>query len=140
MSVRNPRFGLAFVVAIAITTTGQTAPALGDRPTKWEYAELTWQYTRLLPPKGQAGGVGADSVTVKWITADQTIEAKGWDEIGDKIKVPTIKDEAPAAQRKMRMLNRLGSDGWEMVDHRSTSNNINNDYGIDHWTFKRRVP
>jgi hypothetical protein len=130
------------VAALALFTfisPGRTAPALGDKPVRYEYAEL--QYARTLEGPGaqwgggnmpaQLGGRGpggggvpafapAQPATLKtairWTTAEEQVEVKEWEELADKLKAPAPKKESPATVHKLRVLNRLSDLGWEVMD------------------------
>ena len=73
--------------------------------------------------------------TVTWITSDGEVEATGWEELGKKLKAPAARKGATDTTRKLRVLNRLGADGWEMVAHRPSESRS----GDEVWLFKRRV-
>ena len=112
----------ALLVTLAAAATA--APALGDKPPKWEYAELTY---RSLPAR--PGGVTADgkevpatraSVSIRWISGAGEVEVKGWDELADKLKAPAIK-KGSAAYLKIQVLNFLGAEGWELMEQTGSS-------------------
>jgi len=120
---------------------GPAAPALADKPPRWEYAEL--KFSRVLaPPPGvvrqPGGGVPvAPQVVIRWSTAEEEVEEKGWEELADKLKAPAPKKEgSPATVHKLRVLNRLGADGWEVFEHTGTDGTT----GTATWLFKRRAP
>ena len=73
--------------------------------------------------------------TVTWITADAEVETKGWDELARKLKATPAKKDATDTVRKLRVLNRLGADGWEVVSHRPNESFS----GTEVWLFKRKV-
>jgi hypothetical protein len=83
----------ACAVAGVLARPGQTAPALAERPPRWEYAEL-----QFAPPFGAgfpAGGNGAAgrAATVWWVTAEGETEAAGWEDLATKLKAPPAKAE-----------------------------------------------
>ena len=109
------------VILAAVATA---APALGDKPPKWEYAELAY---RTLPAR--PGGVDADgkevpatpsSVSIRWISGAGEVEVKGWDELADKLKAPAPK-KGSAAYLKIQVLNYLGAEGWELMEQQTPS-------------------
>jgi len=132
---------LAAVVALGLLVSrGPAAPALPDKPVRWEYAELT--FTRVVAPlpggggpaprligPGAAGAPAVPQTNVWWITADEEIEAVDWKGLADKLKAPAAKNDGSQTMHRLRVLNRLSADGWEVYDH----TNVNN------WTFRRRV-
>jgi hypothetical protein len=58
-------------------------------------------------------------LSIRWITADDEIEAKSWEELGTKIKAPAAKKGAKTEVHRMKVLNYLGSQGWELVSNQS---------------------
>src|SRR5688500_7625251 len=88
-----------------LTSISSAAPALGDKP-RWEYAELTY---RNLP--GRPAGVDGDgneipavppSVSLKWISGAGEIEAKGWTDLAEKLKVTGLKKDGSLALQKIQ--------------------------------------
>ena len=113
---------LCSALLLGLASAVTAAPALGDKPPKWEYAELTY---RTIP--GRPGGVDADgkevaatpaSVSVRWISGAGEVDVKGWDELADKLKAPSMK-KGSAAYLKIQILNYLGSGGG--VDGKQTA-------------------
>jgi hypothetical protein len=109
---------------LVFAAVAAAAPALGDKPPKWEYAELTY---RALP--GRPVGVDADgkevpavpaSVSIRWVTGTAEVEVKSWDELAEKLRAPAMK-KGTAAFQKIQMLNCLGADGWELMEQQSSS-------------------
>jgi hypothetical protein len=144
--------GALFLLAFAPTAT--TAPALGDKPHRYEYAELTLDRVLERPAQfgggpggpgggqvaGQAGGpaggrgMGRVSTTIRWTTWDEEIEVKQWSDLADKLKAPTPKKEVPASSHKLRVLNRLSELGWELLDRPFP------DAGGNTLAFRRKLP
>jgi hypothetical protein len=115
---------LSSILVLIPATAATAAPALGDKPPKWEYAELTY---RTIPAR--PGGVDADgkevpatpsSVSIRWISGTGEVEVKGWDELADKLKAPAPK-KGSAAYLKIQVLNYLGAEGWELMEQTGTS-------------------
>jgi hypothetical protein len=115
-------FLLCSALLLAIAPVAAAAPALGDKPPKWEYAELTF---RTLP--GRPAGTDADgkeipatpaSMAIRWINPTGEVEAKGWDELADKLKAPALK-KGTVAYQKLQILNHLGSEGWELMEQQT---------------------
>jgi hypothetical protein len=124
---------------------GTTAPTLGDKPPRWEYAELTFE--RVITRPGAVGQPGAapvpPRVVIRWSTAEEEFEEKGWEEMADKLKAPPPKKEgSPATVHKLRVLNRLGAGGWEVIEHNGTDGTDGRAgrAGTATWLLKRRVP
>jgi hypothetical protein len=114
---------LSAALLIVLATTGTAAPNLGDKPPKWEYAELTY---RTLP--GRPAGVDVDgkevpaiptSVSIRWISGTGEVEVKGWDELAEKLKAPGLK-KGSAAYLKIQILNYLGGEGWELMEQQTS--------------------
>jgi hypothetical protein len=112
-------FLLCSALLLAIAPVVAAAPALGDKPPKWEYAELTF---RNIPAR--LAGTDADgkeipatpaSVSIRWINPTGEVEVKGWDELADKLKAPALK-KGTAAYQKIQILNHLGGEGWELME------------------------
>jgi hypothetical protein len=134
-----------FAVAAALVggSAGRAAPALGDKAARWEYAELHVQRPvnaiRILPG-GAAPAVPAPAapanMTIRWSTQDEEITAESWEQLADKLKAPASKKDGTPNVHKLRVLNRLGADGWEMAEHTGTDGTT----GTANWVFKRRLP
>jgi hypothetical protein len=128
--------GVLFLLIFA--SHARTAPALGDKPVKYEYAELTFARAPSLPARGKGGlGGGPVAVPVRWTTGDEEIEVEEWSELADKLKAPTPKKESPQGVHKIRVLNTLSADGWEMMDQPLTDTRL---AGVMGWSFRRRLP
>ena len=113
----------------------------GDR---WEYAELHYTPARAARaakgawgngPNGFGGpaqpapaAVAVTKASVRWITNDGETEGEGWDGLAAKLKAPAAGKDAKAVAHKVKLLNHLGREGWELV---STDGST--------WTFKRKV-
>jgi hypothetical protein len=101
---------------------------------KWEYAELHYVAPRTTVERG-FGGKGQPApapvpkakLKVSWITGEGETEGESWEDLAGKLKVTLAKDAKPAAH-KVKVLNHLGNQGWELV---SSSGNV--------LTFKRRA-
>ena len=110
---------LCLTAVLLVASLSPAAPALGDKPPRWEYAELTFR-TRAARPAGvdadgkEVAAVPA-TVSIVWITAAAEVDVKGWDELADKLKAPSLKKGTVAFQ-KMQILNFLGSEGWELME------------------------
>jgi hypothetical protein len=130
---------------------GPAAPTLGDKPAKWEYCEIQYRRTargfgdREAQPGGLGGAPGglqpapvAAQPAIKLITAEEETEAKSWEELATKLKAPAPKKEGSAALHKLRVLNRLGAEGWELMGHTGGDGVTAATAGT--WMFKRRVP
>ena len=118
---------------------GSSAPALADKPVKYEFAELRSFRGGAQAAVRAGGGIAAPAalppVTVaRWTTAQEELDVKDWEELADKLKAPAQKKDSPPTVHKLRVLNKLSEDGWEMLDHQvpEAINTV--------WTFRRRLP
>jgi hypothetical protein len=68
--------------------------------------------------------------TVRWITAAGEVEATSWEELAEKLKLPPARSGVitPAAHR-LRVLNHLGGQGWELVSGGTAATSL----------FKRKI-
>jgi hypothetical protein len=135
-------FALFAAVAL-IGGSSRGAPALGDKPPRWEYAELHVQRSIVMRPAVPAlpgaGGAAANpapppTVTVRWATGDEEVQAESWEQLAEKFKAPAAKKDGTPTVHKLRVFNRLGADGWEVVEHTGTDGTV----GTATWLFKRR--
>jgi len=130
----------AVAALVVLVSRGPAAPAPSDHATRWEYAELIYRGTvpqpqALMGPGGRLGVVvggpppAVPQNTVTWITADEEVEAADWKALADKLKAPAKAESGNPTLHRLRVLNRLSADGWEIMEHTGTTN----------WTFRRRV-
>ncbi len=126
---------------------GPAAPALPEKAVRYEYAELQVVRTVVGAPGGGGlvpvapAGPGmpppaqrALQTTIRWATAEELVEFKDWEELADKLKAPVAKKESPPTVHKLRVLNKLSADGWEMLDRI-----LPDTTGIS-LAFRRRLP
>jgi hypothetical protein len=147
----------AFAAALAWLIPGGPAAAQ-EKPAKYEYAELRFARTfggpggfgggppgafpggpvpGLPGPAGVAPGGPpgfAAHTTVRWTTGEEELTFKDWEELADKLKAPSAKKDSPPTVHKLRVLNKLSADGWEVLDRPAA------DAASGTWTFRRRVP
>jgi hypothetical protein len=128
---------------LGLAASAAAAPNLGDRPARWEYAELTYRSTSV------RGGFGGDdtpppapTVTVRWVTGAGEVEVKGWAELAEKLKVTGFKKDGSASLQKIQVLNFLGADGWELMEHAGpvAASPARGPGSSGAWMFKRRLP
>lgn len=129
---------------------GSSAPALGDKPPHFQFAELRY-FSPMPVPAGMAvpGRLGAPGVPpqaaaavppggphvqAKWSTVTEETEGASWEDLANKLKAPAGKAEGSVTVHKLRVLNWLSAQGWEMLDHQvpDVTNTV--------WAFRRRVP
>jgi hypothetical protein len=129
---------LAPILALGVLAArSPAAPALGDKPVRYEYAELKYGRAVGIAPVQPGGAPAGPRYTVHWVTADEDVEAGGWEDMANKLKAPAPKkDGGSVIQHKLRVLNRLSTDGWELIEHTGTDGAT----GTANWTFRKRVP
>jgi hypothetical protein len=118
----------------------EPGPKVGQ---KWEYAELHFTAASTRPVRGGmgapggaggaggAGGVGGPgapggrvvrvaATTVRWVTGEGETEADGWEGLATKMKAPAAAKGATPVAHKLKLLNHLGAQGWELVSSTTT--------------------
>jgi hypothetical protein len=129
---------VAALALALLVPRGTSAPALADKPVRYQYAQLRYTCTyAALPGNPAPGAPPAPSVavvSVRWATVDDLVEGKDWANLGDKLKAPAAKRVGPLAQT-LRVLDRLGADGWEVYEHSAPTSG-----DADTWWLKRRLP
>jgi len=140
---------LSVLVAVVVlgwpTSRSSAVPVPAEKPVRWEYAELHYGRTSR-GFGGPRGGFGdgaqaaqpapAPQPTVRWITVEEEMEAKDWEDMATKLKAPAARKDAKDVTHKLRVFNQLGANGWELVGQSSGSTSG----ATGTWTFKRRVP
>ena len=129
---------LAVVVCFVTWTAGAGAVPAPDDGTvvreRWEYAELYTTRVLRAPPAG-VGGAAQATTTIHWVAGGEEVEAPGWEDMAAKLNSAAATANASAAAHRLRVLNRLGAEGWEMVSHNKGTATTS----PESWTFKRRV-
>ena len=117
----------AAIVAVVYVGSPNAAPAPTGKPAEqWEYCELL--STSVFDRTGRGrGGLPADAgglpvpvqpvrPAIRLVTGDGEVEAASWEDLSVKLKMPAAKQAVnSAAAHKIRVLNHLGSQGWELV-------------------------
>ena len=111
----------------------------GKSAQKWEYGELRHHE--------RAGTFVAPNKevfipAVEWISGHGFVRGYGWEGMADKLKAPALKKDAikdakkdvVEAIQRVRVLNHLGAQGWEMISYER-----NQQTGMSLWIFKRRI-
>jgi hypothetical protein len=115
---------LTVALLLALTSTAPSAPALGDKPPKWEYAELSYQIVPGRPAYVDEDGKEIPAVPasalIRWVAGAGEVEVKSWDELVTKLKAPAIK-KGSATYQKIQVLNYLGGEGWELMEEHTPS-------------------
>jgi hypothetical protein len=127
---------VAIVTLCWPTSRTSAVPVPTDKPVRWEYAELHSR-NNFQGAFGQPGKLApVPQTAVRWITVEEEIEATSWEDLAAKLKARGARKDADIQTHKLRVLNQLGADGWELVGQSSAA--TSSATGI--WTFKRRVP
>jgi hypothetical protein len=71
-------------------------------------------------------------VVARWITSEEQVEGENWEGLAKKMKIPVAKKKLSDAVYKIKVLNYLGSKGWELIG-------IQSDSQPGSWTFKRQI-
>jgi hypothetical protein len=101
---------------------GTSAPQVPDKAVRWEHAELS---------EGRNAGA-------RWATAKEDIAVDTMKDLADRLKAPAGIEEGSSIHHRMRVLDRLSADGWEVVE--SPTLNLEPATGRYVWTFRRRLP
>jgi hypothetical protein len=131
----------AAVVALAsLSGSGAAAPALPDKPVKWEYAELISRSTagrKTVAPAAEDAPPQPALPAVRFVTAEEEIPAANWEELAEKLKAAPAKKGSTVNAHRLRVLNHLGAEGWELVSGTGSGPG----FGVNSTLlFKRRVP
>jgi hypothetical protein len=129
----------AVLTGLVAATRATPAPAPAGASDKWEYCEVqfTGRERPVRPPPGGAPAPAANPAAVRFIGPDgEELEAATWEEMAQKLKAPDAKTEATEAAHRVRVLNQLGSQGWELVASRTEGSTLT---GNTTWTFKRKA-
>ena len=125
---------------LSLAPTGAAAPALGDKPVRYEYAELSVLRVAAGKGAGQPGGnFGPNPVRtlLRWTTGEEEVEVSEWSELADKLKAPAPKKESSENVHRLRVLNKLSANGWEMLDRSLGATPGTAGSGF---SFRRRLP
>lgn len=145
--MRKPLAIAALAAALTLALfvpRGSSAPALVEKPVRYEYAELRYSRTLVAAPGARAAGPGGFQgggfqgnpggaalpggpgmpaapaaeirTAMRWTTGEEEVEVKEWEELADRLKAPAPKRASPATVHKLRVLNKLSADGWELMD------------------------
>jgi hypothetical protein len=136
-----PLFFLPVCVLCLITfvPNARTAPALTDKPVKYEYAEISFTRALGMAARGKGGqATGPAGTPIRWTTAEDEIEVQEWAELAEKLKAPPSKMNNPSESvHKFRVLNKLSADGWELMEQSLSDIRTPAFMG---WSFRRRLP
>lgn len=96
-----------------------------EKRVKWEYGELAVSRTFPARPAGKdADGNDVPAVPAKtiirWTTGAGDVSVNGWEELAEKLKAPVKKEDSVSFQ-KIKVLNVLGTDGWELVEQQTST-------------------
>jgi hypothetical protein len=145
MTRTKTALGLAAAfLLVGLFATAAPAPASKPNVDRWEYCEIqtTYTVTAAAAPGAAAGGalparaalVRVRKIAIRLVVDGEEIETTSWEDLAAKLKAPAAKANATAAGQKLRVLNHLGKEGWELVGH-----NRDTFSAADVWTFKRKA-
>jgi hypothetical protein len=111
---------LTVAVAAAALATAAPVPQSSERPTeRWEYGELTFvpagRQIRVAPPQAGFPVPTLGAAKAAWMTGGEEVEAESWEALAAKLWVADGPKSDNPAVYKLRVLNYLGRQGWEMV-------------------------
>lgn len=138
-------WGVVVAVLVVTAAVAWTAPvpAPAQRGDKWEYCEIqqNLRAARMSKTRGAPGGNAAPApaarpVAVRWVTAEEEVEAAGWEDLGTKMKAPPAKKDTTESAHRVRVLSYMGSQGWELVAISRTGTSVSSP---ETWTFKRKA-
>jgi hypothetical protein len=127
------------LVVLVFLASGEAAPVPVVRGDKWEYCEIQYSYTPArsgAPKGGGARVVRPAQTTILWITGTEETEATGWEDMAQKMKAPAGRQNASESAQRMRVLNHMGSQGWELV---TTTRDSSSYISPQTWIFKRKA-
>ena len=88
---------------------------------QWEYSELQYRD-------------GAAKKYAKWVGPGGRVSAFDWESLAAKLKAPAAQKGDLEMDHRLRTMNHLGSEGWELITYRFVNTQIS-----EVWTFKRKV-
>jgi hypothetical protein len=135
----RPWLILAALIPAQFAASAEPEPEPAPRPAaRWQYAELRQQQSAVViaPDGTRTQGKPAFS----WSTSSAKVSADGWDEMAKKLKAPAAKD--PEANHRLRVMDALGAQGWELVSVEPPAAAARAAAGVrggTMWLFKRRL-
>jgi hypothetical protein len=115
------------VVGWAVAPVAPVPPPAPEGLPKWEYCEVHQHYNNR-------------QTVIRWVVGDEETATTSWQELADKLKMPAAKKDATEDAQRVRVLNRLGGDGWELVGMHKENPGIGGaPTTLDVWSFKRKV-
>lgn len=149
--------GAVACLALSLAIAAPVPKPVPKGADQWEYCELHFRTAAAREGgwgKGAGGGPGgaggagggpggaapvrqapARVTTTHYLyTEDDRVAASSWEDLATKLKLPPAKKDATATSHKLRVLNHLGRQGWEMVPATGSESRLNTVY-----LFKRKV-
>ena len=152
---------LSFIALLAFAAACPAAPQLGDKPAKWEYAQVTFRNIPARPAGIDGDGNQVEAVpasmSIRWISVDGEVEVKSWADLAEKLKAAKFKKDGSAELQRIQLLNHLGGEGWELMDQSASTTSTSTGFlgpagpggrgpatrtttTSGTWMLKRRVP
>jgi hypothetical protein len=110
---------LALLVSFAAAEEEKPEPA--RKGERWEYGELHFRRSK---KTGYA----------KAVTSRSTVEAPDWEGLAAKLKAPAAAKDADDTAQRLRVMDAVGDQGWELVGNRSNEESL-----FEFRSFKRRA-
>jgi hypothetical protein len=135
---------LSAILLLACALVAPAAPVPGAPPAgapRWEYCEVHARIgvgvNVIIRPAGgaqPANPVAVPAAAMRLVTAEEEIEGSSWEDLATKVKAEDAKTSAGKFSHKVRVFNKLGADGWELVEYHRDNSSIS-----DVWVFKRKT-
>lgn len=108
-----------------VVPRGTSAPPTAEKAVRWEHAEL------------MDSAFGRARLT----TAKDEIWVDRMKDLADRLNAPPGKEDGSGTHHRMRVLDKLSADGWEVVEF-PTFNRPTQDplAGVYVWALRRRLP
>jgi len=104
---------MAALISATLVAAADPEPEPGVRPEgRWQYAELHQRETpaRMMDD----GSVIEGKVITTWSTSAAKVSGDGWEDMAKKLKAPAPA-KAAEVNHKLRVMDQLGAQGWELV-------------------------
>jgi hypothetical protein len=103
---------LSLTAVLLLAALSPAAPALAEKPVRYEFAELRYSRTSQSVPgmPGQPRQI-MTKIDIRWATGDDEVQAESWNDLAKQMKAPEPKKEGSETVHKMRVLNRLNAEG-----------------------------
>jgi hypothetical protein len=105
---------LATMIPASLAAAEPEPEPVARPAVRWQYAELQQRQSGAVAAAADDGTRTPGKLVISWNTSSGKASADGWEEMAKKLKAPTPgKDAEP--NHRLRVLDRLGAEGWELV-------------------------